>query len=208
MGKIIVSGPGCSGTTYMVGLLGKLGEETGFDALSVEKGLEWRYHQLHLDAKKKGYHDQSPRVIKYPFHTPNHKTGELHRPIHLFRDADLLNWKIDHVVFMLRSREGMEESRYNRTLSAASNNPNRVVQKKTGLFEYVMEEFYAHLEGVEERQWSYTICWFPRIALDEDYAWDTLNRQLVGSRKPVVASEKAFKKIWSSHSRADRVHGR
>jgi len=194
----------------MVGLLGKLGEDTGFDhgKLSTEKGLEWRYHQLHLDAQKKGFHDQSPRVIKYPFHAPNHKTGEPHRPIHLFRDADLLNWKIDHVVFMLRSRKSMEESRYNRTLAAKSSNPNRVVREQPGLYDYVMQELYEYLEGTEGRQWTYTICWFPRLALDEDYAIETLTRQLVGPKKPVLMGAAALRKIWKTHSKPDRVHGR
>ncbi len=112
MGKIIITGPGRSGTTFLVQLLTRLGFDTGFEPYSevgyradLRAGLEWPILDQ-IDFSKQSHDemrtaiDETPRILKGPDWSMVIKSLLAH---------DLI--QIDHIILPVRDLEATARSR-------------------------------------------------------------------------------------------------
>lgn len=185
---IIVTGPGRSGTTLLMHILTKLGQDTGFDPDSAENeidsishaGLE--FHPTRLMSPK------SARVVKSPFFCNNLEA--------IIRTSDV---RIDHAIVCLRESESIGLSRQlvssqHCPIGGYWNASNPEDQAR-----YVEEATYNLFLILAEYAIPVTALRFPKFARNPGYLWRQLSRDAFPSlnRDAVVEiAKKVVRPEW------------
>ncbi len=98
MDRILVTGPGKCGTTFLMELLTELGLDTGYKPGTVGNG-EWNVQ--HSDATLNG----QPRILKSPSFGTNKRILDL---------RERWGWNIEHVYILLRDFDDVANNRWKR----------------------------------------------------------------------------------------------
>jgi len=165
-GRILIAGPGRSGTTLLVKLLDGLGFDTGVDQLTFDEvsraGLEY-------DLEEPG----APEVVKAP-----KVSSQLRQMIECRR---ILPEEIDWLVIPLRSLEDAAASRVAVAFERRNlNAPGGLVgTKRPGRQQAQLgEDLYALLETAALYELAVITLAYPRFALDTMYAFRRLEPML------------------------------
>ncbi len=181
MSKTLITGNPSSGTTFTVGLLTRLGYDTGF----TEEEIEGNYAGLEIMAgrkEKRQYrraqwkegNDISPHVIKHPF--------DRYEPVpKLLTWVDQLGWEVERVILLVRNNEDIEQNR--KGFNPAPHDRQLAVL----------------LLEAAEREWPVQLLAFPRAALDAEYCWR-------GLQPLTIEDFKEFREIHSRHVKEKEIH--
>ncbi len=188
-GKIIITGPGRSGTTLLVRLLTGMGLDTREEELrvygNVNAGLEI------MDPAR----PNTPRVIKSP-----QLTEELPR---MLADGRVQPTDIDHVLLPVRDLETAAASRVKASVEAGIPKvPGGMwgTSKPQEQKWFLAEAFYGLIEALARYEIPFTVLAFPRFAEDCDYAFRTLS-----FLNPDVTSEQ-FAAAWAERVDRSLIH--
>lgn len=179
MGKVIITGPGRAGTSFLVRLLTRLGEDTGFTAHQEAYNEDWRAgceHQIITDIldgelvtrKLK----EAPRILKSPDWSL------------VLKHLVLLGWmEVDHVLIPFRDLDVSARSRLDVGLDWM------VSEDSTGELR-VQEQANIHaiaLARTLEACWicglPHTILMFPHLVQDGGYCYGRLSRAFTLDRE-------------------------
>lgn len=189
--KVIITGSGKCGTTFLVTLLTRLGLSTGYTENDIlregDGGLEW-------PIRGEKARDPSPRVIKNP---------SLCRD--LFDRCERWGWTIDHIYVPIRKFEHAAEHRFDRNKRY---NPKFQEKLKTSTEEEMKKELIqmgaaniGHLmESLVDKDIPLTFIRFPRMVVDHDYLREKLI-DTVGDIPP-----KIFLREFRRTANEDYVH--
>lgn len=184
--KLLIAGPTGTGTTFLIGLMHRLGFHTGFTDEEVNrvlhgrgKGLEYarnnKWRKPWLEERKKGF-DNSPHVIKQPIqdYGDDGGTGVLCDALDV---ADENGWVVEHLFLTIRQLSSIVESVERRMKTG-----DAVIFKIRGEESRRQRELLA-AEGLYKlmcklavRDCSYTLIEFPRSVDDPDYCYRKLFR--------------------------------
>lgn len=197
--KIIITGSGKCGSTFLMSMLTRLGLETGYTEEEVVNqgyigGLQWPIR----GTKSR---DPSPRIIKSPSLC-----------FDLWERAERWGWTIDHVYVAIRKFEHSAEHRFERNKKI---NPEFKKKLERGWTEEEMREGIvnraaAHvgflMEGISEREDDglylpqLTFIRFPRMVVDYEYLYEKLSD--IVSHIP----KDKFKEVFDRTANPDAVH--
>ncbi|TPK75534.1 hypothetical protein FJ930_05435 [Mesorhizobium sp. B2-4-15] len=187
--RIIISGTGRAGTTYLVELLTELGLDTG----------EWSSNDYFPEARaglERGIFDPiGPRIIKSPFLCEN-------------VDAVLAaGIKIDHVVIPVRRFEDAAASRVyvqEATTGSADGTPVEGGLWETGhaneQIAILYRKFANLIESLLRNDIPMTLISFPRSAIDPQYLFGKLSPLIPGT------SQSRFQEAFSRISKPSLIH--
>jgi len=208
--KILIAGPTGTGTTFLLGLMHRLGFDTGFEDAHVTdvvsnrgKGLEYvrnnRWRKPWLAAKDEG-RDISPYVIKQPTqdHGDDGGTGILCDVLDV---VDENGWNVEHLFLTVRKLTSVVGSVARRAKTGDS-----VMHKVRGneLRERELlaaEGFYKLVCKLAVRDHPYTLIEFPASVDDPEYCFRKLRPVL----NPVMAIS-TFMEAHAATARKDMVH--
>ena len=175
MGKIIITGPGRSGTTFLVVLLTRLGFDTGYTPGEEYYNPEWRAgceQRIELDPQSpleewKAALEKAPRVLKSP---------EWGLVLKQFVQAGVM--VVDHVFIPVRDLDIAAKSRLDAGLDW------QVCESDD--YEYrVMDQASVHalalgraVEACLVCDIPYTLMMFPRLVQDAAYCHSSLSKGL------------------------------
>jgi len=209
-GKILIAGPTGTGTTFLLGLLHRLGFDTGFDDETVTKvvtgrgkGLEYTRGKATrkpwLAARDQGK-DISPQVIKQPIQDYGDDggtgvTGDV---------LDTVNengWVVQHLLLTVRNLTSVVES-VERRMKTGDMVMFKVKgdEAKRQRELLAAEGFYKLACKLAAHEYPYTLIEFPRSVEDPEYCFRKL--------KPVLNSiaYPDFMEIHAETARKDMVH--
>jgi hypothetical protein len=210
--KILIAGPTGTGTTFLIGLLHRLGFDTGFSDEEVTavvmgrgKGLEYTRGGATMRpwraAKRRGK-DISPEVIKQPIQDHGDDGGT--KVIGDVLDTVEENgWIVQHLFATVRNLTAVVDSIERRmktgdqvmfTVRGAKDKRRRELLAAEG--------FYKLACKLAVREHPYTLIEFPTSAEDPEYCFRKLNPIL----NPLLLSFEDFKKIHAETARRDMVH--
>ncbi len=184
MGKILIVGNPSSGTTFMVGLLTRLGLDTGY----TEEEIEGSYRGLEIMSGRKSKRrerrrmwreegiDISPQVIKYPF--------SKEEVPHVLVWKEQLGWEVERAIIMIRDIDVVIQHRKNH--ARAFNVSHHDTQLRLLLHEATVNEWELHFID------------FPRAAQDVEYCWKVL--------QPLSGEFEQFKAAWERHIVPEEIH--
>jgi hypothetical protein len=169
--KVIITGPGRSGTTFLVQVLTRLGFDTGYDAYHEHYNDDWRAGceqrvELDLSSSTQEWRDalaEAPRILKSP---------EWALVLKGFVLSGAMD--VEHVFIPVRDLDVAAASRLDAGLDW------QVCE--TDDYEYkVMDQASVHalalgraLEACLVCDIPYTLMMFPRLVQDEQYCYDCL----------------------------------
>jgi hypothetical protein len=162
---ILISGTGRAGTTFLVRLLGELGEDTGFT--NPEEGIDPICHGgLEVDLLT----IPMPRVVKSPFACDKLAVA-LERQL----------YKVDHCIVPIRDLYSAAESR--RRISKIHNNYGSTkvqgglwdVDKPEDQENVLTHKFYQLMLTLGRHSIPLTLLDFPRLVNDQEYLWERLS---------------------------------
>jgi len=210
--KILISGPTGTGTTFIIGLLHRLGFDTGFDDEIVTKVITDRGKGLEyirggvtrkpwLAAKKQG-RDISPEVIKQPIqdYGDDGGTGIIGD---VLDTVDENEWFVHHVLVTIRSLTSVVESIERRMKTG-----DKVMFKVRGDEAkrqrelLAAEGFYKLACKLAVREHPYTLIEFPKSVEDPKYCF----RKLRPILNPILHTQRDFMKIHAEVAKKDMVH--
>ncbi len=156
---IIISGPGRSGTTYLVRLLTELGLPTGFDKNTMDAlidpickgGLEYNIK-----------HEEAPYIVKCPNMSKKLQSVLVTRQI-----------KIDHAIICVRKINDAVKSRLR--IQKQHNTMDNVCGGLTGTQipkeqkYYLLNEFYTFMQVLAQYDIPITLVLFPNIVINIEY---------------------------------------
>lgn len=203
--KIIITGSGKSGTTFLVHLLTALGLDTGYtmdtieDNISVKSwgGLEW-------PIRGRKAKDPSPRIIKNPVLC-----------FDLLERAKRWNWEIEHVYVSIRKFNEVASHRYYRndthrlfeTLTPEQREIEQALVSSLSLEDIIKLEAArgaSHIgylmEQLTDMNIPCTYMKFPRTVKDVEYC----RQKLMYLVKDIPKDR--FSEVYSSIADADKVH--
>jgi hypothetical protein len=168
-GRIFISGTGRAGTTFLIRLLTKMGEDTGFegDLLEHPSYFPSANAGLELDIFKK----DNPRIVKSPF---------------LCDQVDTVlstGMRIDHVIIPVRSFHEAAASReriqIEGDLRNAEDVPGGLWDVTPGMTqeEVLRKKFSTLVEALVRNEIPMTFMSFPRLACDPEYLFVKLKRE-------------------------------
>jgi hypothetical protein len=188
-GKIIICGPGRSGTTLLLQILTGMGLDTQEERLrlyeNVNAGLELR------DPTD----PRAPQVIKSP-----ELTALLPE---MLDDGRLVAADVNHVLVPLRDLEDAAASRVRASLAARSYRPPGGMRDTKRPHEQrwaLAASVYGLFECLARHEIDFTVLAFPRFAQDRAYAFRSL------SKFNVELTAEQFDEIWSSRVRPGLIH--
>jgi hypothetical protein len=197
--KIIITGPGRSGTTFLVQLLTKLGLETGFK--SVKEGV---FLECNAGMEHKMEDPSAPYIVKDPYLCD--KLEEL---------METGNYTIDHCIVPLRDFDAAVNSRYAVARKAKNNlikyiisgyrykrvpggfwHADSLSEQRTVLAQKTYKLFYI----LAKYNIPHTLLHFPRIVKDAEYLFEKLHTIFN------TLDYKEFKTIFTQVAQPDLVH--
>lgn len=162
---ILISGTGRAGTTFLVRLIGELGEDTGFanpeqgiDPIS-HAGLEVDLNSIHL-----------PKVIKSPWACEQ-----------LAKILERKPFRLEHCIVPIRDLFSAAESRRRISRIYGQSGSNRV---PGGIWDTdtpkeqeneLTHKFYHLMLTLAQYNIPHTLLDFPRLVMDVDYLWRNLS---------------------------------
>ena len=165
-GKIFITGPGRSGTTFLVQLLTRLGFDTGYEPYEelyhpiIRAGCEWSSAFFGLSTTQQRVNlERSPRIIKGP---------EWSRGLKEIFANDVC--KVDHVLIPLRDLRVAAQSRLDAKLHYMTDG---TLDDQESVHAYLLGKC---IEAVELYDIPYTIMRFPKFVKNSAYCWDKLKR--------------------------------
>ena len=179
MGKIIITGPGRSGTTFLVQLLTRLGFDTGFEPYNetgykpeLRAGLEWPVLN-EIDFSKHGHSEIKQMIVDAP--------GILKGPewalvLKELLKRDLID--IDHVIIATRDLEEAARSRLAVGLDwmvTPNGDHEAMVADQTSVLAMVLGKT---IEACETFNLAYTITKFPHLVHSGMYCFIVLVQAL------------------------------
>ena len=197
MGKVIITGPGRSGTSFLVQLLTRLGLDTGFEAYNedydpkIRAGCEWIVHVdfNHPKERIKSILDNAPRVLKSP------EWGlELKR---LVRGGYM---NVDYVLIPVRDLEQAATSRLNVGLDWKMPEGQPKGNERIALQAEVLA--LALGRAVEACLMEHLPCQlieFPLFVQNEKYCWRKLKDVLEGIER------KRFTEEWTKLAKPEQI---
>jgi hypothetical protein len=183
--KVIITGSGQCGTTFLVDLLTELGFDTGYT--SEQKGdpkgsREWTIRGEH--ARK----ERIPSIIK----NPRLCTDLLER-------AERWDWNVTHVYLSLRDYEAVANNKYKRRNPVR--HPGKTKEDSMELYKMTASSFVGHaLLQIAEGELPHTLIVFPRSARDPEYLFEKLSFVLDGM------SYKTFLVGFNKIADPDKIH--
>jgi len=210
--KILIAGPTGTGTTFLIGLLHRLGFDTGFDDEQVTKvltgrgkGLEYtrnnKWRKPWLAARETGQ-DISPHVIKQPIqdYGDDGGTGVICDVLDI---ADENEWTVQHLFVTVRQLSSVVESVQRRMKTGDSVmfkvSGDEALRQRELL---AAEGFYKMSCKLATREHPYTLIKFPESVDDPEYCF----RKLRPILNPILHTREDFMKIHAEVARKDMVH--
>jgi hypothetical protein len=182
-GKILVTGNPCSGTTFMIGLLHRLGHDCGFSDEEVDattKGLEWIQNKSNDDRRRlrkiwrENREDPTPPAIKMPF---NQTQRDTHQTVEFIESY---GWELDAVIVMMRPLDKIKE---------------RWPKAK---LPHMCRQLTLFMTAAAEKEWPIILASFPEVVDDAEYC-----HRVLGDLAPPFEE---FYPIWEKHCRPEEVH--
>jgi len=165
-GKIFITGPGRSGSTFLVQLLTRLGFDTGYKPYeeryhpAIRAGCEWTIAFVGLSpAQQRVNLDRSPRIIKGP---------EWSNWLKDIFANDLC--KVDHVLIPLRDLRVAAQSRLDAGLYYMTDG---TLDDQESVHAFLLGKC---IEACELYDVPYTIMRFPKLVTNSAYCWDKLKQ--------------------------------
>jgi hypothetical protein len=178
-GKIYVSGTGRAGTTFLVQLLTRLGQDTGFKS---GKATRAYFPIARAGLEKDIFDKRGPRIIKSPFLCDR------------VDDVLAAGIKIDHVVIPVRNfTDAAESRRYVQMKTTGTRDGTAVAgglwdTEKADLQEHVLGLKFARLiEALVRNEINMTFLSFPRLTRDPDYLYEQIRFMLPGIERDKFA---------------------
>lgn len=194
MGHIIITGPGRSGTTFLIRMLTRLGFDTGFEQdedrfyyQNLRAGFEYINDGFSFDEPTPGQFEPLPRVLKGPewsFHLkPFIKAGYL---------------EVEHIILPVRDLDLATASRLDAGLIWRVW-PDRLAESQA---EVMAEALGRVVEACVLFELPCTVMRFPDLVVSEEYCYQKLNGVLPLERA-------AFGKAFNELSNPDQIkwHG-
>jgi len=210
--KILIAGPTGTGTTFLIGLLHRLGFDTGFDDDLVTKIVSGRGKGLEyirgkstrnpwLNEKKKN-RDISPQVIKQPIqdHGDDGGTGIICDILDIVDEND---WTVRHLFVTVRNLTSVVES-----IARRAKTGDYVMYKVKGDEAkrqrelLAAEGFYKLACKLAVREHPYTLIEFPKSVEDTEYCF----RKLKPVLNPILHPSMTFMVAHAATARQDMVH--
>ena len=164
-GKIIITGPGRSGTTFLVQLLTRLGLDTGFEPykepFSEDKraGCEWQLDWFGLSIKeKRASLEKTPRILKAPEWSMVLKET-------FFEEI----YPIDHVIIPIRDLRIAAQSRLDAGCHYLTTG---TVDDQESVHAFMLGKC---IEACYLYDVRYTLMKFPRLVVEADYCYSCLD---------------------------------
>lgn len=168
MKRILIMGPGCSGTTFMWSLM---------------KGLGYQTEPVGIEANR-----QTPEVLRYSDTFKGIKDGTIEAPkvikhlggfcYNLNEHIDTFNWNVEHIFFCLRRLENSIERRNKKGLSAKMLDVDKKEfsasteeHKQDILTQELFKMVGAGIFNLIQRDHPFTIIRFPKSIIDANYCW-------------------------------------
>jgi ubiquinone/menaquinone biosynthesis C-methylase UbiE len=206
--KVLVTGLGVSGTTYMIRLIGACGFDLGqgHHGMDDRKGWEWQpLWKLSVEIwSALGRRAYEPIIPEWN-HIQPERLEELREQFHSRIEALECPHAVKvpeaspilisclrpgHVIFMHRPM--------NSWVRSLLGHPNYCHMTRSELFHGAMIAKGLLLDALESEQIPYTVVSYPRIAKDAAYAWDKLGRLLQVDRE-------VFDAAYNSVTRSDWI---
>lgn len=196
MGKIIVTGPGRAGTTFLMQLFTRCGLDTGFTPYrepyiqELRAGCEWN---LHFDVNEQGFEeiaeifDEAPRILKTPEYSMILKF--------LLSNAIV---EIDHVFIPFRDFDISATSRLDAGLDWMVDPNLEGEEKLQDQANILALTFGRALEACILHEVPCTILRFPHFVEDMEYCFNRVG-------VPLKIDEDTFKEVWHELSRPEQI---
>lgn len=209
--KILIAGPTGTGTTFLLGLLHRLGLQTGFDDEAVTKTVSGRGKGLEyvrgnptrkpwLAERKRGV-DISPRVIKQPIqdYGDDGGTGIVCDVLDI---VDENGWDVEHLFLTVRNLTSIVES-IERRMKTGDSVMFKVQgdEAKRQRELLAAEGFYKLACKLALRDLPYTLIEFPQSVEDPEYCFRRIHAAL-GKK----FGKKAFMEAHAATARRNMVH--
>ena len=198
MGKILIIGPGRSGSTFLVQLLTRLGFDTGFQPYNepygenTRAGCEWRV-ELDLNAPHDQWREQlnnMPRILKAP---------EWSLVLKHFVKERLV--EVDHVFIPLRDLDIAAKSRLDVGLDWHVEPTDDYNYKLMDQASVHALAFGRAVEACEICDLPYTIMHFPRFVENKPYCyWSLMNALSINWRM--------FEKVFDELAKPEKIKWR
>jgi hypothetical protein len=192
-GKIYISGTGRAGTTFLVQLLTRLGEDTGFKSGKATKAY---FPTARAGLEKDIFDKRGPRIIKSPFLCDR------------VDDVLAAGIMIDHVVIPVRNFSDAADSRRHVQMKTTGAQDGRGVAgglwdtEKADLQEHVLGLKFGRLvEALVRNEIGMTFLSFPRFTRDPDYLYEQIGFLLPGIER------EAFIDAFAEEVRPELVGG-
>lgn len=189
--KIIITGPGKCGTTFLMELLTELGLDTGYKPGEVGSG-EWNVQ--HSDATLEG----QPYILKSPSFGTNKRILDL---------RERWDWNIEHVYILLREFDDVANNRWNSWRKKAGlpasddQEYKRKDEKWRGYKRKAARSVGCAVLQVASEEIPYTLLMFPRIVTDPQYLYDKMKHTL-----PDVGPYDKFLEVFNKIADINKVH--
>ncbi len=189
--KVLVTGSGQCGTTFLMELFTELGLDTGYEKNSTDNGMEWLIwgeHARDADGPPGNNIETMPYIIKNP---------DLCR--YLLDRKKVWGWEIDHVFILLRGWAAVANHRFDK-----GERSSMVKEYKQHQLVYLSIQAASYIGvlmlQIEEEELPHTFMRFPRIVKDPKYLFKKL--------KPVLGkvTYEAFLKGFNKVADIDKVH--
>jgi hypothetical protein len=163
--KVIITGSGQCGTTFLVDLLTELGFDTGYtpEQQGDPKGSrEWTIRGEHARKERMPYILKNPRLC-----------------LDLLERAERWDWNIRHVYLLLRDYECVANNKNTRRGSARS--PGKTKEESIEIYKTMASSFVGQaVLQVVKAELPYTFIMFPRSISDPKYLFEKLSFVLNG----------------------------
>jgi hypothetical protein len=180
MGKIIITGAGRSGTSFLILLLTRLGFDTGYKAYqepygkSIRAGCEWEIEAAYGEAPEiiKAAIEKAPEVLKSP---------EWGLVMKEFCRRGLM--EVDHCFIPVRDLDVAAKSRIDAGLFwqvCETDDYNYLVMDQASVHALALGRA---VEACLMCEIPYTIMLFPRLVRDMEYCWEKMSEGLRMDRK-------------------------
>lgn len=194
--KVIITGSGKCGTTFLMELLSTLGLGTGYAPgwQAIKEQKETRYIDLEWPVRGKYARKRMPYIIKGPMLCDD-----------LLERAERWDWNIEHVYVLLRNWEDVAQNDYERYLRMIAIDPSRRWDmSKQKHMKWAKCEAASKIGNlmvqVVSKELPYTFMMFPRIVTDPTYLYGKLEFVLKGM------SYDAFLEGFNAVADVSKVH--